>query len=81
MLTHAANFYLARNCVELMAYGETDIVFNAFPLFHVNARYSGLLPVMYADGESVLYSRFSASGSGTPAASRASPRSTTWARC
>ncbi len=62
VLTHAANFYLARNCVELMAYSESDIVFNAFPLFHVNARYSGLLPVMYADGESVLYSRFSASG-------------------
>jgi crotonobetaine/carnitine-CoA ligase len=62
VLTHAANFYLARNVVELMDYGSSDIVFNAFPLFHVNARYSGLLPVMYADGESVLYSRFSASG-------------------
>jgi carnitine-CoA ligase len=61
VLTHAANFYLARNCVELMSYGPSDVVFNAFPLFHVNARYSGLLPVMYADGESVLYSRFSAS--------------------
>ena len=62
VLTHAANFYLARNCVELMAYSSSDIVFNAFPLFHVNARYSGVLPVMFADGESVLHSRFSASG-------------------
>ena len=62
VLTHAANFYMARNVVGLMDYGASDIVFNAFPLFHVNARYSGVLPVMYADGESVLYSRFSASG-------------------
>lgn len=62
VLTHAANFYLARNVVQLMDYGPSDIVFNAFPLFHVNARYSGVLPVMYADGESVLYSRFSVGG-------------------
>lgn len=62
VLTHAANFYLARNVVELMDYGPDDVVFNAFPLFHVNARYSGVLPVMYADGESVLHSRFSATG-------------------
>lgn len=61
VLTHAANFYLARNVVELMEYGPGDVVFNAFPLFHVNARYSGVLPVMFADGESVLHSRFSAS--------------------
>ena len=62
VLTHAANFYMARNVVELMDYGKDDVVFNAFPLFHVNARYSGVLPVMYADGESVLHSRFSAGG-------------------
>jgi crotonobetaine/carnitine-CoA ligase len=62
VLTHAANFFLARNCVDLMAYGPSDVVFNAFPLFHANARYSGVLPVMYADGESVIYTRFSASG-------------------
>lgn len=62
VLTHAANFYLARNVAELMDYGPSDVVFNAFPLFHVNARYSGVLPAMYADGESVLHSRFSASG-------------------
>ncbi len=61
VLTHAANFYLARNVVELMAYTGSDVVYNAFPLFHVNARYSGILPVMYADGESVIHSRFSAS--------------------
>jgi crotonobetaine/carnitine-CoA ligase len=61
VLTHAANFYLARNVVQLMDYGASDVVFNAFPLFHVNARYSGVLPVMFADGESVLHSRFHAS--------------------
>lgn len=61
VLTHVANFRMARNVVELMDYGATDAVFNAFPLYHVNARYSGVLPVMYADGESVLHSRFSAS--------------------
>ena len=62
VMTHIANFFLARNCVEMMEYGPSDIVFNAFPLFHANARYSGVLPVMYADGESVIYTRFSASG-------------------
>ncbi|MFV0463949.1 MAG: AMP-binding protein [Nostocoides sp.] len=61
VLTHVANFRMARNVVELMDYGPTDVVFNAFPLYHVNARYSGVLPVMYADGESVLHSRFSVS--------------------
>ena len=62
VLTHASNFHMANNVVGLMDYGPSDVVFNAFPLFHVNARYSGVLPVMYADGESVLRSRFSVSG-------------------
>ena len=62
VLTHAANFHLARNVAQLMDYGPGDVVYNAFPLFHVNARYSGVLPVMVADGESVLHARFSASG-------------------
>jgi crotonobetaine/carnitine-CoA ligase len=62
VLTHAANFHMARNVVGLMDYGPDDVVFNAFPLFHVNARYSGVLPVMYAGGQSVLRSRFSVSG-------------------
>lgn len=62
VLTHASNFILARSVADIMDYGPSDVVFNAFPLFHVNARYSGVLPVMLADGESVIHSRFSATG-------------------
>jgi len=62
VLTHSANFRLAQNVVELMDYGPDDVCFNAFPLFHVNARYSGVLPAMYADAEIVVRDRFSASG-------------------
>lgn len=81
VLTHNANFRLARNVAELMAYGPSDVLYSAFPLFHVNARYTTVLPAMLVDGEAVLHRRFSASGFWDTAAPRASPPSTTWARC
>ena len=33
-----------------MGYGEGETLFNAFPLFHVNARYTSVLPAMLLDG-------------------------------
>lgn len=62
VLTHNANFRLARNVTELMDYGPSDVLYSAFPLFHVNARYTTVLPAMLVDGEAVLHRRFSASG-------------------
>ena len=45
-----------------MAYGEDEVLFNMFPLYHVNARYTSVLPAMLLDrGACVLHDRFSAS--------------------
>jgi crotonobetaine/carnitine-CoA ligase len=62
VLTHNANFRLAANVNALMGYGPGEVLYNAFPLFHVNARYTGVLCAFICDGEIVLPSRFSASG-------------------
>jgi crotonobetaine/carnitine-CoA ligase len=61
VLTHNANFRLSENVIELMAYAKDEVLFTAFPLFHVNAKYTTVLPVMMVDGEAVIHSRFSAS--------------------
>ena len=53
---------LPRNTCALMAYGEDEVLFNMFPLYHVNARYTSVLPAMWLDrGTCVLHDRFSAS--------------------
>jgi crotonobetaine/carnitine-CoA ligase len=61
VLTHEANFRLARNVCELMRYEPGEVLFTAFPLFHVNARYTTVLPAMLLDGTAVVHRRFSAS--------------------
>jgi crotonobetaine/carnitine-CoA ligase len=62
VLSHRANFGVASNTCELMAYGEDEVLFNMFPLYHVNARYTSVLPAMLLDrGACVLHDRFSAS--------------------
>jgi crotonobetaine/carnitine-CoA ligase len=62
VLTHNANVGVARTTVELMEYDEDEVLFNMFPLFHVNARYTSVLPAMLMDrGTCVLHDRFSAS--------------------
>ena len=43
ILTHSANFSVAKTACELMKYGPEDRLFTAFPLFHVNARYTTIL--------------------------------------
>ena len=62
VLTHNANFRLAEHTCQLMGYGEDEVLFNMFPLYHVNARYATVLPAMTLDrGTAVLHDRFSAS--------------------
>jgi len=63
VLTHHANFRLATtSTIELMDYGDDETLYTAFPLFHVNAKYTSVLPVMIMDrGTLVMHDRFSAS--------------------
>ena len=62
VLSHNANLRIAQTTVELMEYGDDEVLFNMFPLFHVNARYTSVLPAMLMEsGSCVLHDRFSAS--------------------
>ena len=61
VLSHNFAFRMARNVCEIMDYGATDVLFTAFPLFHVNAKYTTILPAMLEGGEAVMRPRFSAS--------------------
>jgi len=61
VLSHNANFRLCRNVCEIMAYERDEVLFTAFPLFHVNAKYTTVLPALYVGGEVVMRPRFSAS--------------------
>lgn len=62
VLTHATNQTLAGAVVEAMAYNSSDVLYNVFPLSHVNARFTTVLAAMMADARAVLHRRFSASG-------------------
>jgi crotonobetaine/carnitine-CoA ligase len=61
ILTHRANFSLARTACDLMNYGPDDRLYTVFPLFHVNARYTTILVALLADCDVVMHNRFSAS--------------------
>lgn len=63
VLTHNANFRLATVAtIDVMEYAEDERLFSAFPLFHVNAKYTSVLPALFLDrGSLVLHDRFSAS--------------------
>ena len=61
ILTHRANFSVAKTACELMKYGPEDRLFTAFPLFHVNARYTTILVALLVDCDVVMHSKFSAS--------------------
>jgi len=61
VLSHRANFVLARNVCELMGYDRGERLFTVFPLFHVNARYTTVLPAWLVDGDCVMHDKFSAS--------------------
>ena len=62
VLSHNANFQLASSTISVMEYGEDEVFFTAFPLYHINAKYTTVLPAMMLDGASaVVHDRFSAS--------------------
>lgn len=63
LLTHNANIRGAINTCDLMEYGAGETLFNAFPLFHINARYTSVVPALLLDETRlVLHDRFTASG-------------------
>lgn len=61
ILSHTATFSVAKTACELMQYGPEDRLFTAFPLFHVNARYTSILVGLLVGCDVVIHSRFSAS--------------------
>ena len=61
VLTHRANLQLARANVELMEYTAADVLYTAFPLFHVNAKFTSVVSSMLAGARLVLDDRLSAS--------------------
>ncbi|MCY3926501.1 MAG: AMP-binding protein [bacterium] len=62
MLSHAANLRLTRHTRWLMGYSPDDVLYTAFPLFHINARYTTVTVAMESGARCVLEQRFSASG-------------------
>ena len=61
VLTHRANLQLARANVELMEYTAADVLYTAFPLFHVNAKFTSVVSSMLSGARLVLDDRLSAS--------------------
>jgi carnitine-CoA ligase len=61
ILSHRANFALAKNCCGLMGYTPDDRLYTVFPLYHVNARYATVLAALVAGSDVVMHNRFSAS--------------------
>ena len=61
MLCHEANLNLARHTVDLVGYNADDVLYTAFPLFHINAKYTSVMCAMEADARLIMDRRFSAS--------------------
>ena len=61
VIPHEACLNLARHTVALMGYGEDDVLYTAFPLFHINARYTSVMAAMECGGSLVMDQRFSVS--------------------
>jgi crotonobetaine/carnitine-CoA ligase len=62
VLQHSANVQLARSNVDLMEYTPADVLYTAFPLFHVNAKFTSVTSTLLCGARLVLDDRFSASG-------------------
>lgn len=62
VLTHGANLRLARANIDLMEYTAADVLYTAFPLFHVNAKFTSLTSALICGARLVLDDRFSATG-------------------
>jgi crotonobetaine/carnitine-CoA ligase len=61
ILTHSANLRLATANLALMEYTADDVLYTAFPLFHVNAKFTSVTSAMIAGARLVLDDVFSAS--------------------
>ncbi len=61
IISHEANLNLARHTIALMEYTEDDVLYTAFPLFHINARYTSVIAAMECGGSLVMDQRFSVS--------------------
>jgi crotonobetaine/carnitine-CoA ligase len=61
VLPHGANLKLARANIDLMEYTAADVLYTAFPLFHVNAKFTSVTSAMLCGARLVLDERFSAS--------------------
>ncbi|WP_370324158.1 AMP-binding protein [Euzebya sp.] len=61
VLSHRANFRLARTVSGAAGFRSGEVLFTTFPLFHVAARYVSTLAAMLVDGRVVIRERFSAS--------------------
>jgi crotonobetaine/carnitine-CoA ligase len=61
VLPHGANLKLARANIALMEYTAEDVLYTAFPLFHVNAKFTSVTSALLCGARLVLDERFSAS--------------------
>jgi crotonobetaine/carnitine-CoA ligase len=61
VICHEANLNLARHTIALMGYTENDVLYTAFPLFHINARYTSVIAAMECGGRLVMDQKFSVS--------------------
>jgi crotonobetaine/carnitine-CoA ligase len=56
-----ADFTLARTTIDIMGYGAGEVLYTAFPLYHLNAKYNSVLASLLTRSTLVLHDRFSAS--------------------
>ena len=61
VLTHSANLHLANSAAEFCGWTAADTLYTAFPLFHVNAKYTSVVAAMKTGARLVIDERFSAS--------------------
>jgi crotonobetaine/carnitine-CoA ligase len=61
VLGHTANLMLAQANVDLMEYTDRDVLYTAFPLFHVNAKYTSVVSTLLSGARLILDDRLSAS--------------------
>jgi carnitine-CoA ligase len=61
VLSHTANLMLAQANVDLMEYTDQDVLYTAFPLFHVNAKFTSVVSTLLSGARLVLDDRLSSS--------------------
>jgi crotonobetaine/carnitine-CoA ligase len=61
VLTHSANLHLANSATEFCSWTAADTLYTAFPLFHVNAKYTSVVAAIKTGAKLVIDERFSAS--------------------